>query len=267
MKGKLHLHKKNRHKRDKRVRFIELGHQYFIDGDCTNIVSSTSLIHKYFGAFDAEGIANNIAKSAKCKNDKSYKYYQMSADEIKEMWNKSGKEASNLGTIMHEKIEYFYNDNEVELLENEKEFEYFLNFYEDHQDLQIYRTEWVVFVEDLRLCGSIDATFINEDGTLSLMDWKRSKEIKFDSFDSKTAKVPLHHLPDCNYSQYSLQLNLYRRILEDYYGKTVKDMHLVVCHPNNRNYIKIPVRKMDKEIDIIFKQREDYMKKINESQK
>lgn len=260
MKGKLHLHKKNKHIRDKRVRFIGQGHQYFIDGDCSEIISSTSLIYHYFGSFDADKVAQNIVKSVKWKTDKSYKYYKKSADEIKQMWKDSGKEASSLGTIMHEKIEYFYNDNEVDLLENEKEFEHFLSFYEDHEELQIYRTEWVVFIEELRLCGSIDATFQNEDGTLSLIDWKRSKEIKFDSFGSKTAKAPLHHLPECNYSQYSLQLNLYRRILEDYYEKTVKDMNIVVCHPDNENYIKIPVRNMDKEIDIIFQDRREYLK-------
>jgi len=173
----LHLQVKNKHTRDKRIRFVEPTHTYFIDGDSRNVISSTTIIHKYFGKFDADGIAGNIVKSRKWNTDPSYKYYKMSKSAIKKMWNDSGKEASTLGTAMHEKIELFYNDNEVELLEDEKEFEYFLNFYEDHKELEIFRTEWCVFAEDLKISGSIDATFINSDGTLSLMDWKRGNQV------------------------------------------------------------------------------------------
>lgn len=258
---KLHLEKKNPHVRDDRIKFYNPTHTYIIDGSCDDVISSTTIIHKYFGKFDADGIANNIVRSSKWRNDPSYKYYKMSASAIKKMWRDSGKEASELGTKMHEKIEYFYNDNEVDLLEDEKEFEYFLNFYEDHQDLQIYRTEWVVFISELKIAGSIDAVFINDDGTLSLKDWKRAKQIDFKSYGNKTAIAPFEHLPDCNYSQYSLQLNLYRRILEDYYGFKVKDMELVVCYPSNNNYIKYPVERMDREIDLLFEERRKYLEK------
>lgn len=258
---KLHLHIKNKHERDMRVRFEDPTHTYYIDGDSKDIISSTTVIKKYFPDFDADSIVKNIVGSYKWKNDEEYKYYQMSAESIKKQWKDSGDKASKLGTLMHEKIEYFYNDNEVDLLEDEKEFEYFLNFYEDHQDMEIYRTEWVVYIDELKIAGSIDATFINEDGTLSLYDWKRSKEIKFDSFGDKTALKPFEHLPDCNFSKYSLQLNLYRRIIEDYYNFQVKDMHLVIFYPQNNNYIKLPVTKMDKEIDIIFKERKKYISK------
>lgn len=259
---KLSLDKTNQHPRDQRIVFVDPGHKYFIDGDGENIISSTAAIHKYFEPFDAYRIAKNIVKSKKWKEDPSYKYYKMTEDDIKKMWDESGREASELGTRMHEKIEYFYNDNEVDVLEDEKEFEYFLDFYEDHKHLNIYRTEWYIFADDLRIAGSIDATFINNDGTLTLMDWKRSKEIKFNSFNNKKARDPLGHLPDCNYSQYSLQLNLYRRILQDYYDFTVTDMYLVVCHPNNKGYIKIPVTIMDTEIDLILEERRQYIKQI-----
>ena len=41
-----------------------------------------------------------------------------------------------------------------------------------------YRTEWMIWDKDHKLAGSIDMIFENEDGTLSIYDWKRSKEIK-----------------------------------------------------------------------------------------
>jgi len=256
---KLHLHITNLCEEDKRINFYDPTHTYYIDGDSTDVISSTTIIYKYFGKFDADKIVQKIVDSEKWNNDSTYKYYQKTATDIKKEWEDSGKEASALGTKMHEKIEYFYNDNEIEVEEGEDEFEFFLNFYQDNQDLEIFRTEWCVFIKELKIAGSIDAVFINEDGTLSIKDWKRSKAINFKAFGDKCANYPLHHLPDTNYSQYSLQLNLYRRILEDYYGHKVKDMELVVCHPNNKNYLQIPVQRMDREIDLIFEDRKKYL--------
>ena len=251
----LKLHLKNPHPRDVRVEFYDPTHTYKIDGSSDNIVSSTGVISKYFEKFDSDKIISNIVKSDKWLNDKSYKYYKIPGNEIKKIWEESGKNASELGTKMHEKIEYFYNDNDIEIYDNETELDYFLNFYNDNKDLDIYRTEFVIFAEDLLIGGSIDAMFKNDDGTYDLYDWKRSKEIKKEGFFNKKAKGRLNHLSDCNYSKYSLQLNLYRKILEDYYGYKIRNMNIVVFHPNNKNYIIHPVSRMESEIEIIFEDR------------
>ena len=50
-------------------------------------------------------------------------------------------------------------------------------FVKDHPQLKPYRTEWMIFDEDLKLAGSIDMVYENPDGTLSIYDWKRSKDI------------------------------------------------------------------------------------------
>ena len=157
---------------------------------------------------------------------------------------------------MHKDIEHFYNQVEIE--NDSIEFKQFLQFYEDHKDLEIYRTEWNIFCDILRLTGSIDAVFINKDGTLSLGDWKRSKEISTESFGNKCGKYPLEYIPDCNYYHYSLQLNLYRVILEKFYGKIVKEMFLIVLHPKNKNekYQRINIKNMDREIELML----DYRK-------
>jgi nucleoside-diphosphate-sugar epimerase len=51
---------------------------------------------------------------------------------------------------------------------------------EDENDKQIRfhnKFEWMIFDEDLKLAGSIDMVYENPDGTLSIYDWKRSKDI------------------------------------------------------------------------------------------
>jgi ATP-dependent DNA helicase PIF1 len=105
--------------------------------------------------------------------------------------------------------------------------------------------------------------FENDDSTLSIYDWKRSKDISIKSFNNETGKYPLDNVLDANYYHYSLQLNLYKRILEKYYDKKIKEMFLVVLHPNNSNYEKINILNMEKEIDLILQFRLNEFKKEN----
>ena len=101
-----------------------------------------------------------------------------------------------------------------------------MRFYKQHKELEPYRTEWMVYDKDLKLAGSIDMVFKNKDGTLSIYDWKRTKGLsKTNRWQS--AKKPVEHLPDTNFWHYALQLNVYKRILEEKYRKTVKELYLV----------------------------------------
>ena len=45
----------------------------------------------------------------------------------------------------------------------------------------------------------------------------------------------ISHIPYTNFFHYSLQLNVYKRILEKNYNKKVKEMFLVCLHPENFN--------------------------------
>lgn len=244
------LSKINEHRFDFRIKFRDEGHKYWIDGDDKDLISCTTYIHSFFEHFDSDKIIKNILSGEKY-NDPEYKYYKMTYEDIKSQWDNNGKQASGAGTKLHENIEHFYNKLKVE--NNSEEFKQFLQFYEDHKHLEIYRTEWMIFSDILRITGSIDAVFKNSDGTISLGDWKRSKEIHMNSFGNKCGKFPFQHIEDCNFYHYSLQLNLYRTILEKFYGQKVKDMFLVILHPNNKdnNYLKINVKRMEKEGDFL----------------
>jgi ATP-dependent exoDNAse (exonuclease V) beta subunit len=86
--------------------------------------------------------------------------------------------------------------------------------------LKPYRTEWTVYHEDLKLAGSIDMVYENPDGTLSIYDWKRSKDItRINNFNKYALTECISHMPDANFWHYSLQLNTYKAILEKNYGK------------------------------------------------
>jgi ATP-dependent exoDNAse (exonuclease V) beta subunit len=249
------LAKINSHLRDARLRFDEEPHLYYIDGINDNI-SVTTYIHKLFPSFDEDKIIKNMMKGKKWKNSK---YYGMSEEEIKKSWEDNRIEASTAGTNMHKDIELFYND--VPIDNDSVEFNYFLKFNEAFKNtLKPYRTEWEVFSEELKFAGSIDMIYENPNGTLQIYDWKRCKEIKkTNPFES--GFEPIEHLPNSNYWHYSLQLNIYRRILQKEYGKQVTDLYLVCLHPNQTSYKRIKVPIMEAEIDDIFAHRLNELKK------
>ena len=98
----------------------------------------------------------------------------------------------------------------------------------------------------------------NPDRTLQIYDWKRSKDISYESYKDKCAKTEcIKHLPDCNYWHYSLQLNIYKTILEHKYGKKVTALYLVRLHPDNHNnnYDRIEVADLSKEVETLFSER------------
>ena len=237
----------NPHERDSHILFDEGPHVYTIDGD-SDFMSVTTWNHSHFPHFDADKIITNMMNSKKWSQSK---YYGQTRQEIKAGWNKNGQEASKAGTKMHYDIECFYNDEDVEVEEDCVEWKYFEKFEEEiGQNLEPYRTEWMIWDKELKFAGSIDMIFRNPDGTLLIYDWKRCKNIKKDNRWQGAVTDCISHLPDTNYWHYSLQLNTYKYLLEKNYGETVVGMYLVCLHPNNANksYIKIEVPDLGDEI-------------------
>jgi predicted RecB family nuclease len=59
---------------------------------------------------------------------------------------------------------------------------------------------------------------------------------------------PVAHLPDSNYWHYTLQLNVYRYILQKHYGYEVSELALVVLHPDNSSWRVSKLNFMDNEV-------------------
>ncbi len=245
------LEKKNPHSRDSRISFDAGPHIYTIDNDpSVKYTSVTTWNHKHFEEFDADAI---ITRMMSGKNWKLSKYYGMTRDIIKATWDKTRDDAAAAGTLMHYNIERVYNGCGLDDVDNgSPEFQYFRRFHADHvEHLEPFRTEWMIFHEEHRLSGSIDIVFRNlDDGTFSIYDWKRSKEIKKTAGGAFAKTQGIEHLPDSNFWHYSLQLNTYKTILEQKYDMVIRDMFLVCLHPDNPNksYIKLKVPDLSDEM-------------------
>lgn len=264
------LAKWNKHPRDDRIAFYEPTHTYSIDGDSTGWVSCTGFVHSFFGHFDADETVTKILRGRKYKTDPTYKYYGMTGEAIKAQWTASGTAASEAGTRMHLDVEYFNNSSvqsdDIEAVlkamreeDNHEpqpgpEWDYFLRYQREYvypRGWKPFRTEWLVFESSILLCGSIDMVYIKPDGTFGITDWKRSKEIKSEN-SYQNGLGPLSHLPNTNLYHYTMQLNVYRALLQRNYGITVNELALVILHPNNDTYRIIPLPFMDAEVEGMF---------------
>ena len=252
-----YLANKHIHPHDSHITFDEGPHIYTIDGD-SSYTSVTTFNHRHFEPFNANKIIQNMMRS---KNWPNSKYYGQTPKQIKAGWEENRDTAATAGTNMHYDIECFYNN--IEPSNNSIEYEYFQAFANDYQHLKPYRTEWMIYDKELQLAGSIDMIFENPDGTLSIYDWKRCKEIKKSPSWNKFSKTEcIEHIPDTNYWHYCLQLNTYKAILEKNYNKQIKEMYLVCLHPENKNrsYQRIKVVELNKEIASLFDLRKEQLK-------
>jgi ATP-dependent exoDNAse (exonuclease V) beta subunit len=243
---KLTLAEEYQHPKDECIFFDEIPHKYYVFDKTTsrplnNLISITTLIHKYTNHFDADAVIRQNIGNWSTKP--SSKYYNMTAEQIKKLWADENADASPHGTKMHRWIELFYNGINVPETKDNIEFQYFLKFHQDEvvkKGWISYRTEWRIWDARLGIVGTIDKIFIanlEKPMEIIIYDWKRSKEIKKSSFKNQKMHDPVSYLADCNFMHYSLQLNLYKYLLETNYDFKVVGMFLGIFHPINQSYI------------------------------
>lgn len=264
----------NSHERDQNLLFDEPTHKYTIITDPDSAYTSvTTINHSHFPHFDADAIIANMMKGRNWNPQN--KYWGLTPEQIKAQWAQNASSVSGAGTDLHYNIECFMNQDlpkgytHKELLENyeaylaagnpspnmSEEWQFFLQYIRASPHFKPYRTEWTIYDEDLKIAGSIDMVYENPDGTLSIYDWKRAKEItKTNGFKKYAITPEIDHLPDTNFWHYSLQLNTYKAILEAKYNKTIQDLYLVRLHPDNpkKTFELIKCANLTKEIADLF---------------
>ena len=233
------------HPRDAAIRFNAPNHVYTVEGH-SGYTSVTKWVGSLFPSFDSDLVITKMMASKKWNRSP---YFGKTRQNIKEQWKNTGRNAAKAGTAMHDTIEQFYNNLEIEI--DCLELEYFMDFEKAiGSRMTPYRTEWRVWDSDLRIAGTVDMVFENPDTTLSLYDWKRCKLITKDNPWESALVSCIGHFPNSNYWHYALQLNMYKFILEKNYKKTVKEMVLVCLHPNNANqsFIRLEIPALDREM-------------------
>jgi ATP-dependent exoDNAse (exonuclease V) beta subunit len=240
---------------DLEIQFDEPSHTYTCGGVIFKSVTQT--IEHYFSKFEPDKVIANMMRS---KNWASSKYYGMTPSEIKKSW----EENRDRGTRMHAQIENHIlscssptGEIDKERLldvdcqgEFERELGHFREFVRSAPLEEYCLPEFRIFSAKRKIAGTIDLLTFDSEGNCRIYDWKRVDALRFTNPYQKGRGI-CEDMDDCNFSHYSLQLNLYRKLLEENYSfqgqpVKIKSMALVLLHPSNDSFLLQEIERDDR---------------------
>ena len=101
----------------------------------------------------------------------------------------------------------------------------------------------------LGICGMVDQLYYSVPlGGLVIFDWKTNKRLNYNSKFDNWMLDPISHLPECEFTTYSLQLSLYKYIIELETELKIEDCYIVWFNEKNDSYRLIQCADYKKEI-------------------
>lgn len=183
-------------------------------------ISVTTLIGQCKDEFET----NRVAKECEIRGEerKNYKYSGMKAEEIIGEWETICKEALRKGNKYHDlkELEILYQGQVLQKPLNGSRL--LFPGYQDYIDLNyleagITYPELRIYWDELEIAGHIDVVTVDYGNVVHIKDYKTNKRpLSKKGYKGKKMKPPLDKFQDCSYIHYSLQLNLYGWILEQY---------------------------------------------------
>lgn len=205
------------------------------------------------------------ALSVCAKKDRSVKrigwyHYEraMTCDEIKQLWARNGLHAGNMGTECHLLMELWSNSEPVRRCPELRNGLTFLRDVLAPLGVKAFRTEWEVYTDaSIGIAGSIDWVGQFPDGSLCVVDWKRTGPDKHDIHDTwnKNMLPPLSHLDETDICKFALQLSMYAYILTTFYGYEVRALALCSIHPDHQFHTFVPY--LEKEVKYLCAKRKE----------
>ena len=250
------------------IKFFEKDHHYEIDGKKA-AMSVSQLISKYEKPFD-KNIAHKVAKRD-----------NRLVEDVLWDWEFNKDYSCHKGSEFHFIVEQFFQRRTIPIdkdsirgfLENRIQnyhidgddyvnkyynemallIKNFKNFYDWwKQDHILLKSEFVIGDKKTKICGTIDNLSYNKKTKkLALFDYKTNKEIKKQGFKGETMLSPINNIPKCELGKYSLQLWLYKLILQQNTGFEVGDCYIVWVAGQD-DYELINILDVEKEAKLIL---------------
>ena len=223
-------------KRGKRVKChpnYKKNHIYLIDSKShieLGYQSVTSFLEQFFEKFDAEKVIEKYYE--RWQENKHKIYFGMTKEEISTSWKNKGIRVREMGTIAHKIFEDVAEGNKPrEKIEEINKFTYWYN----QEVLKALKTEHIVYGEEELLIGAVDLIYLNNEGDVCIVDYKRSSIPDEDDYGRK---CKLFNLPDTKKTKHTLQLSLYKYLLEKYYNVEIKHIYNLYIKGNNYEFIE-----------------------------
>lgn len=222
-----------------KITFFDVPHKYYLNNN--ELLSVTTLIHNYYEDFDVEYWSEYKGNQ-----------FNLSSDKIKRAWNFINKKGTLKGSIIHNYAENLFQNKifeyPKELILNEFGFDPILNEYlitKNHVDkfykdvfnkLIPIRTEYVLYDEESMIGGMLDILFYNvKKNEIQIFDWKTNKSFSKENNERRFTGC-LSILEKSDLEIYSLQLSLYKYIIEKNTNIKLGKSYLVWFSHNNSNY-------------------------------
>jgi len=200
--------------------FNEKQHKYHYRGK--ELISVTTFYSRFYKKFDTEYWADYKAKEL-----------DVPIEVIKEDWKNKADLGTTVGSIVHKWIEDFLNNKNPEIPKLDYDIgPYSINEINNLIDLRIKKWQKIYYeklskmtpiAQELRiwslkysLAGTIDTLFWYKD-KLIVGDWKTNKAFTTDDdYCYDMLKFPFEDQKDNNLNRFSIQVSLYRLMLEDH---------------------------------------------------
>ena len=182
--------------------FTDYNHLYQV-GDQI-LKSVTTFKGEFFPKFDTKKVATMYARK-----------HKIPVTMVMNDWRKKGDIGRRKGTLLHQYAEQLMEDQKTVFIP--KEFEGFKKSADQavtklKKEHTFIANEKIVFSTELGLAGQIDLLMQTKNIVL-IIDWKTNKQIDMINNWYEIAYSPIDHLDNCNFNEFSIQLNLYEYLL------------------------------------------------------
>jgi hypothetical protein len=247
------------------ITFYDEPHKYFIDQ--RELISVTTIIHKYQEDFNESYWANFKATQKK-----------ITTEEVIRAWKFINKKGTIKGSAIHDYAENLFQNKifkyPKEIILEEFGFdpiwteyqttkEHVNKFYNDvHGKLIPIRTEFVVYDKESLIGGMLDILFYNvKTNEFQIWDYKTNKKFTINNKE-KYLLGDLCMIEDCDLEIYSLQLSLYKYIIEKNTGIKLGKSYVVWFSHNNPTYEIIETKDRAYHAKLIIEKRINEIKKV-----
>lgn len=199
--------------------------------------SVTTLIHKYCKPFDIDYHATRIAKRE-----------GVSKEDIIEEWRLGNIKSQEKGTKLHKIFEDYIEKGEYPpkakklIDEFDTKVKNIVGYYASVD------SEKLLYSHKFKIAGKADLIYHTEDG-FYILDFKTNKNFRFGSKYSEYLLNPLHHLTNCEFNIYALQLSMYAAMAEKIFDKKCKGLTVLYFEglnikPIHLNYMRYEVLEL-----------------------
>ena len=195
--------------------FDEKNHRYTNTQTGENYISVTTLLGKYKPKFNVDEQAARFAAKE-----------GLLVEDVKKHWEDLNRISTTRGTAIHAILETFLKTGE-ESKDHSILIDYFKSQLKEHSQYKVIAEERM-YNDVHKVAGTADIIIENKDH-FKIWDLKTNKKFRFtNSYKSDTFLLsPVDHLPNCEYSNYCLQLSMYAYMKEQLTGKKCVELKII----------------------------------------